>query len=35
MNELPLITENDEIPIEMLDEFENGKGQDSEEGENN
>lgn len=26
MNELPLITENDEFPIEMEEEFNNSKG---------
>lgn len=33
MNELPLITENDEFPIEMEKEFNNGKGDDDEGGE--
>nr|DAR61801.1 MAG TPA: hypothetical protein [Caudoviricetes sp.] len=28
MNELPLITENDEFPIEMEEEFNDGKGND-------
>lgn len=28
MNELPLIAENDEFPIEMEEEFNNGKGND-------
>lgn len=28
MNELPLITENDDFPIEMEEEFNDGKGND-------
>lgn len=32
MNELPLITENDEFPIEMEEEFNDGKGDDDDEG---
>ena len=30
MNELPLITEKDEFPIEMKEEFNNGKGDNDE-----
>lgn len=28
MNELPLITENDDFPVEMEEEFNDGKGND-------